>query len=154
MAAVGADTSAATSALTAVMSTSLQVNYGNGSSEKIWPGHRILPADVLLARYALLALRRATRQQSRDKRTAGLAYAVDTARRRADKSLGVDVTSKSVNSFGAHDTLKVGERVTRSYRLDAVPNTQKLPMASSAHENLLPQPRLSLRTTSRPSAGT
>ncbi|CKS25717.1 Uncharacterised protein [Mycobacterium tuberculosis] len=33
---------------------------------KIWPGHRILPADVLLARYALLALRRApTRQQSR-----------------------------------------------------------------------------------------
>ena len=33
----------------------------------------------------------------------------------------------SVNSFGARDTLKVGDKSYEIYRLDAVPGTEKLP---------------------------
>lgn len=48
------------------------------------------------------------------------------------------MTSKSVNSFGAHDTLKVGEKSYQIYRLDAVPNTAKLPYSLKVlAENLL-----------------
>jgi aconitate hydratase len=49
------------------------------------------------------------------------------------------VTSKdSVNSFGARDTLKVGEKSYQIYRLDAVPNTEKLPYSLKVlAENLL-----------------
>jgi aconitate hydratase len=55
------------------------------------------------------------------------------------KSPGVDVTSKdSVNSFGARDTLKVGADSYQIYRLDAVPNTKKLPYSLKVlAENLL-----------------
>jgi aconitate hydratase len=49
---------------------------------------------------------------------------------------GVDVTS--VNSFGAHDTLKVGDEAYEIYRLDAVPGTEKLPYSLKVlAENLL-----------------
>ncbi|MDP9166770.1 MAG: aconitate hydratase AcnA, partial [Actinomycetota bacterium] len=49
---------------------------------------------------------------------------------------GVDVTS--VNSFGAHDTLKVGDQAYEIYRLDAVPGTEKLPYSLKVlAENLL-----------------
>jgi len=49
------------------------------------------------------------------------------------------VTSKdSVNSFGARDTLKVGALSYQIYRLDAVPNTEKLPYSLKVlAENLL-----------------
>jgi len=49
------------------------------------------------------------------------------------------VTSKDpVNSFGARDTLKVGEKSYQIYRLDAVPNTGKLPYSLKVlAENLL-----------------
>ncbi|SOX53551.1 aconitate hydratase AcnA, partial [Mycobacterium ahvazicum] len=49
------------------------------------------------------------------------------------------VTSKeSVNSFGARDTLKVGDKSYQIYRLDAVPNTEKLPYSLKVlAENLL-----------------
>lgn len=48
------------------------------------------------------------------------------------------MTSKSVNSFGAHDTLKVGEKSYQIYRLDAVLNTAKLPYSLKVlAENLL-----------------
>jgi aconitate hydratase len=49
------------------------------------------------------------------------------------------VTSNaSVNSFGASDTLKVGEKSYQIYRLDAVPNTEKLPYSLKVlAENLL-----------------
>jgi aconitate hydratase len=49
------------------------------------------------------------------------------------------VTSKdSVNSFGASDTLKVGDKSYQIYRLDAVPNTEKLPYSLKVlAENLL-----------------
>jgi len=49
------------------------------------------------------------------------------------------VTSKdSVNSFGARDTLKVGDHTYQIYRLDAVPNTKKLPYSLKVlAENLL-----------------
>jgi aconitate hydratase len=49
------------------------------------------------------------------------------------------VTSKkSENSFGARDTLKVGEKSYEIYRLDAVPNTEKLPYSLKVlAENLL-----------------
>jgi aconitate hydratase len=49
------------------------------------------------------------------------------------------VTSKdSVNSFGARDTLKVGDNSYQIYRLDAVPNTEKLPYSLKVlAENLL-----------------
>ncbi|CDO88328.1 aconitate hydratase [Mycobacterium triplex] len=49
------------------------------------------------------------------------------------------MTSKdSVNSFGARDTLKVGDKSYEIYRLDAVPNTQKLPYSLKVlAENLL-----------------
>jgi aconitate hydratase len=51
----------------------------------------------------------------------------------------VDVTSKdSVNSFGAQDTLKVGDDSYKIYRLDAVPGTEKLPYSLKIlAENLL-----------------
>ena len=49
------------------------------------------------------------------------------------------MTSKnSVNSFGASDTLKVGDNSYQIYRLDAVPNTEKLPYSLKVlAENLL-----------------
>ena len=49
------------------------------------------------------------------------------------------MTSKdSENSFGARDTLKVGEKSYQIYRLDAVPNTEKLPYSLKVlAENLL-----------------
>jgi aconitate hydratase len=49
------------------------------------------------------------------------------------------VTSKdSVNSFGARDTLKVGDNSYQIYRLDAVPGTEKLPYSLKVlAENLL-----------------
>jgi aconitate hydratase len=49
------------------------------------------------------------------------------------------VTSKdSVNSFGARDTLKVGDNSYEVYRLDAVPGTEKLPYSLKVlAENLL-----------------
>jgi len=49
------------------------------------------------------------------------------------------VTSKDpVNSFGARDTLTVGDKSYQIYRLDAVPNTQKLPYSLKVlAENLL-----------------
>ncbi|MGZ8803220.1 MAG: aconitate hydratase, partial [Mycobacterium sp.] len=53
---------------------------------------------------------------------------------------GVDVSSKnsSLNSFGAHDTLEVGEDSYEIYRLDAVPGTEKLPYSLKVlAENLL-----------------
>ena len=44
----------------------------------------------------------------------------------------------SVNSFGAHDTLKVGDDSYEIYRLDAVPGTEKLPYSLKVlAENLL-----------------
>ena len=46
--------------------------------------------------------------------------------------------TESVNSFGARDTLKVGEKSYQIYRLDAVPNTEKLPYSLKVlAENLL-----------------
>ena len=43
-----------------------------------------------------------------------------------------------MNSFGARDTLKVGDKVYQIYRLDAVPNTEKLPYSLKVlAENLL-----------------
>src|SRR6185503_9292034 len=49
------------------------------------------------------------------------------------------VSSKdSVNSFGARDTLTVGDRSYEIYRLDAVPGTEKLPYSLKVlAENLL-----------------
>jgi aconitate hydratase len=49
------------------------------------------------------------------------------------------VSSKdSVNSFSAHDTLKVGDDSYEIYRLDAVPGTEKLPYSLKVlAENLL-----------------
>ena len=49
------------------------------------------------------------------------------------------MTSKdSVNSFGARDTLEVGDKSYQIYRLDAVPNTEKLPYSLKVlAENLL-----------------
>jgi aconitate hydratase len=49
------------------------------------------------------------------------------------------VSSKdSVNSFGARDTLKVGDNSYEIYRLDAVPGTEKLPYSLKVlAENLL-----------------
>ncbi len=49
------------------------------------------------------------------------------------------MTSKdSVNSFGARDTLKVGDDSYEIYRLDAVPGTEKLPYSLKVlAENLL-----------------
>jgi aconitate hydratase len=49
------------------------------------------------------------------------------------------VSSKdSVNSFGARDDLKVGDKSYQIYRLDAVPNTEKLPYSLKVlAENLL-----------------
>ncbi len=48
------------------------------------------------------------------------------------------MTSESVNSFGAQDTLKVGDNSYQIYRLDAVPNTEKLPYSLKVlAENLL-----------------
>ena len=49
------------------------------------------------------------------------------------------MTSKDpVNSFGARDTLTVGDKSYQIYRLDAVPNTQKLPYSLKVlAENLL-----------------
>src|SRR6185437_15570725 len=53
------------------------------------------------------------------------------------KSLGVEVTD-SVNSFGARNTLNVGDKSYTIYRLDAVPNTAKLPYCLKVlAENLL-----------------
>ena len=74
-----------------------------------------------------------------DKRTVKVARAADTARRRENLIPGVDVTNKdSVNSFGARDTLKVGDKSYQIYRLDAVPNTEKLPYSLKVlAENLL-----------------
>ena len=44
----------------------------------------------------------------------------------------------SVNSFGARDTLKVGDKSYEIYRLDAVPGTEKLPYSLKVFaENLL-----------------
>ena len=53
---------------------------------------------------------------------------------------GADVSSKnsSLNSFGARDTLKVGDNSYEIYRLDAVPGTEKLPYSLKIlAENLL-----------------
>ncbi|MDT5249690.1 MAG: aconitate hydratase, partial [Mycobacterium sp.] len=52
---------------------------------------------------------------------------------------GVTVASKeSVNSFSAHDTLKVGGDSYEIFRLDAVPGTEKLPYSLKVlAENLL-----------------
>ena len=65
------------------------------------------------------------------------------------------MTSKdSVNSFGARDTLKVGDNSYQIYRLDAVPNTEKLPYSLKVlAENLLRNEdgATSPKTTSRPS---
>ena len=49
------------------------------------------------------------------------------------------MTSKgSSDSFGARDTLKVGDNSYQIYRLDAVPNTEKLPYSLKVlAENLL-----------------
>ena len=49
------------------------------------------------------------------------------------------MTSKdSVNSFGARDTLEVGDKSYQIYRLNAVPNTEKLPYSLKVlAENLL-----------------
>ncbi|MCV7428304.1 aconitate hydratase [Mycobacterium montefiorense] len=45
---------------------------------------------------------------------------------------------ETVNSFGARDTLKVGKKSYQIYRLDAVPNTEKLPYSLKVlAENLL-----------------
>lgn len=53
------------------------------------------------------------------------------------KTLGVEV-SDSVNSFEARDTLEVGDQSYQIYRLDAVPNTEKLPYSLKVlAENLL-----------------
>src|SRR6185312_12166324 len=53
------------------------------------------------------------------------------------KSLGVEVTD-SVNSFGSRDALEVGDKSYQIYRLDAVPNTKKLPYSLKVlAENLL-----------------
>lgn len=47
-------------------------------------------------------------------------------------------STKSVNSFSAHDTLKVGDQSYEIYRLDAVPGTEKLPYSLKVlAENLL-----------------
>ena len=47
-------------------------------------------------------------------------------------------TKDSVNSFGARDTLKVGDQSYEIYRLDAVPGTEKLPYSLKVlAENLL-----------------
>lgn len=47
-------------------------------------------------------------------------------------------SQESVNSFGARDTLKVGEKSYEIFRLDAVPNTEKLPYSLKVlAENLL-----------------
>lgn len=47
-------------------------------------------------------------------------------------------SQESVNSFGARDTLKVGDQSYQIYRLDAVPNTEKLPYSLKVlAENLL-----------------
>jgi aconitate hydratase len=56
-----------------------------------------------------------------------------------NKIPGVDVTSKdSVNSFGARNTLAVGDKSYQIYRLDAVPGTEKLPYSLKVlAENLL-----------------
>jgi aconitate hydratase len=44
----------------------------------------------------------------------------------------------SVNSFGARDTLQVGDRSYQIYRLDAVPGTEELPYSLKVlAENLL-----------------
>src|ERR1700687_6428197 len=52
---------------------------------------------------------------------------------------GVDVSSQDpVNSFGARDTLAVGDNSYEIYRLDAVPGTEKLPYSLKVlAENLL-----------------
>src|SRR6218665_1132075 len=52
---------------------------------------------------------------------------------------GVDVSSNdSLNSFGARDTLEVGDNSYQIYRLDAVPGTEKLPYSLKVlAENLL-----------------
>ncbi len=48
------------------------------------------------------------------------------------------MSKDSVNSFGARDTLKVGDNSYQIYRLDAVPNTEKLPYSLKVlAENLL-----------------
>ena len=48
------------------------------------------------------------------------------------------MSSKIVNSFGARDTLKVGDKSYEIYRLDAVPGTEKLPYSLKVlAENLL-----------------
>ena len=50
------------------------------------------------------------------------------------------MTSKdSVNSFGARDTLKVGDKSYQIYRLDAVPNTEKLPYSLKVLAENLPR---------------
>ena len=60
----------------------------------------------------------------------------------------------SVNSFGARDTLKVGDKSYEIYRLDAVPGTEKLPYSLKVLPRTCCAPRTartSPRTTSRPS---
>src|ERR1700757_4056252 len=53
--------------------------------------------------------------------------------------MGVNVSnSESTNSFGARDTLKVGDKSYQIYRLDAVKGTEKLPYSLKVlAENLL-----------------
>ncbi|MBJ7338405.1 MAG: aconitate hydratase AcnA, partial [Mycolicibacterium sp.] len=70
-----------------------------------------------------------------DKRTVGILTAA-TQPVTAKIEPGVDVTS--VNSFGARDTLNVGDEAYEIYRLDAVPGTEKLPYSLKVlAENLL-----------------
>jgi aconitate hydratase len=73
-----------------------------------------------------------------DNRTFQTASAAETARR-GDHEPGVDMSSKdSIDSFGARDTLKVGDNGYEIYRLDAVPGTEKLPYSLKVlAENLL-----------------
>src|ERR1700682_5875558 len=75
---------------------------------------------------------RSVRRRSKDNKR-GISVGIRTTQP------GVDVSSKdSVNSFGARDTLKVGDKNYQIYRLDAVPGSEKLPYSLKVlAENLL-----------------
>jgi aconitate hydratase len=74
-----------------------------------------------------------------DKRTVRVTQIVGAARSAVQtQSRGVDVTTDSVNSFGARDTLEIGDNAYQIYRLDAVSGTEKLPYSLKVlAENLL-----------------
>src|ERR1700682_4222558 len=75
---------------------------------------------------------RSVRRRSKDNKR-GISVGIRTTQP------GVDVSSKdSVNSFGARDTLTVGDNSYQIYRLDAVPGNEKLPYSLKVlAENLL-----------------